>query len=449
MSRALPPRRDARLIPYLVLAVGALAAALLMSRPALVGIGVPFLLAVVLGLRVRAPLRVSARTSLEAEQVLEGEVVGARISVRWSGTFDARVALHRPHGVVMDGDGGSPSWEVPRAHGGVDLDFPFRAEHWGRRSAGEVWLRLTAPGGLLVWTGRVAELPALRVLPAAERLDALLNPPRARAALGAHRSARHGEGYEFAALRPYLPGDRLRDLNWRASARHRRPYVNRHHQEVSGDVVIVVDAFGDGSAGSQLAIARAARAGWALASAHLRANDRVGLVVPGGATRWLLPAGGRRAKYAFLEALLAVGGGGEGERQGIGPAPRVALPPAALVVVLTDLHDGRILDMIQRWRSGGRTVAVLIVGDGEAAPAASARSAAGAHSLAGSGDNANKRSQNATRLARRIWEMEVEGRRRQIAALGVPVVAIGAEGSIAPAVSALRRLGRAPSRRAV
>ena len=474
----LSPRRDARLIPYLIVALGALAAALLMSRPALVGIAVPFLLALALGLRVRTPLRVTARASLDAEQVLEGEVVGGRIALRWPGTFDARVALHRPHGVVEDEMGTGAAWEFTRAHGGIDLELAVRAERWGRRSAGEVWLRLSTPGGLLVWTGGVAELPALRVLPAAERLDALLNPPRARAVLGAHRSPRQGEGHEFAALRPYLPGDRLRDLNWRASARHRRPYVNRHHQEVSGDVVIVVDAFGDGSAGSERAIARAARAGWAIASAHLRANDRVGLVVPGGGTRWLPPAGGRRAKYALLEALLAVGGedgAGESVGQGTGrrsdhgdaaawdapaaatshpveggrgvprPAPRVTLPPGALIVVLTDLHDGRVPEMIQRWRARGRPVAVLMVDDAPAEPGVSAGVATGP----GAGEGMGGGLREAGRLARRVWEMEIEGRRRRIAALGVPVVSVGVEGSIAPAVSALRRIGRAPSRRAV
>ena len=418
----LRPLRDDRLLPYCLVAVGALAAALLGGRPGLVAIAVPFLLALALGLRRRGPVRISARIELETEQVLEGDVVEGRIDLRWSGPLDARVVIHRPHGTAAEVE--QPlSWEVPAAPGSTRLPFRLRATRWGRRPAGELWVRMRAADGLLLWTGKVATLPTLRVLPSGERLTRLLDPPEARTVLGAHRSRRQGEGHEFAALRPYAPGDRLRNLNWRATARHRRPYVNRQHQEVSGDVVIVVDAFGDGSEASEVAIARAARAGWALASAHLRVNDRVGLAAPGSAVRWLPPAAGRRAKYALFETLLGVGDltarvSVADDSGGIGGP----VPAAALLIALTDLHDQRMLRTVQRWAARGRSVVVALMD---------------------ATDRLGEVATSAEGVARRLWALEVDGRRRQLVSLGIPVVTVSGGAPIGPAVSALRR-GRRP-----
>ncbi|NIR38774.1 MAG: DUF58 domain-containing protein, partial [Actinobacteria bacterium] len=250
---------------------------------------------------------------------------------------------------------------LPAATGSVALPIQLRATHWGRHTTGDVWLRIGVPFGFLSWTGMVVTGPTLRVLPALERLRRLLDPAESRAVMGAHRSVRLGDGDEFAELRPYTPGDRLRDLNWGATARHRRPFVNRHHPERAGEVVIAIDAFVDRSAGSTEALARAARAAWAVASIHLRANDRVGLVALGGRTRWLHPAGGRRAAYELLEALLGIGGEVADATGGHGGHVRPAVPPSALVIALTPLQDRRTIGTLQWWRAHGRSVAVAVI----------------------------------------------------------------------------------------
>jgi uncharacterized protein (DUF58 family) len=264
----------------------------------------------------------------------------------------------------------------------------------------------------------VATFPVLRVLPGGERLNRLLSPPEARAALGAHRSIRQGEGHEFADLRPYSPGDRLRSLNWRATARHRRPFVNRQHQEESGDVVIVIDAFGDGSPASEEGIARAARAAWALASVHLQSNDRVGLAAPGGPTSWLPPQGGRRARYRLFETLLSLRDGDGSESSLV---VHGALPPAALIIALSDLHDSRMLHLLRGWRAHGRSVAVAMMDTCDLLdPPVTPEEAA----------------------AVRIWGLELERRRRNLAGLGIPVVPLADGGPVGAVVSALRRSTR-------
>ena len=79
---------------------------------------------------------------------------------------------------------------------------------------------------------------SVHVLPGIARLRALLAPARTQAALGTRRSPARGDGLELAELRPYVPGDQLRRMHWRATARTGSPYVADRHPERSPDVVL-------------------------------------------------------------------------------------------------------------------------------------------------------------------------------------------------------------------
>lgn len=433
VTTSLAPSRDSRLVPYCLFAIGGFGSALATGRPALAALGVPFALALAIGLARMGSLHVEARVSIDAEQVVEGDIVDGRISLEWDDPLDVQVLFHGLTGVSGVEPGDQMAWSLPAASGsggsggsGGELPFSVRAEHWGRHTIGEVWLRARGPFGLLRWEGRVAIAPTLRVLPSAERLTRLLDPSESRAVAGTHRSRRVGDGDEFAELRPYVPGDRLRDLNWGATARHHRPYVNRHHPELAGEVMIVVDAFVDGSAYSTEALARAARAAWAIASIHLQANDRVGLVGLGGRTQWLQPSGGRRAKYELLEMLLSIGGEIADRGSTRGYHLSVNVPASALVIALTPLHDRRTISMLQSWRARGRNVAVVMID---------------------TRDLLGQPASDAEALARRVWSVQLDHNRHELTDVGIPVVTIAEDGPMAPAVSALRRLRQAPTLR--
>lgn len=239
-----------------------------------------------------------------------------------------------------------------------------------------------------------------------------------------HRSSRLGDGHEFAELRPYVPGDRLRDLNWAATARHGRPFVNRHHPELSGEVMIAIDAFDDGSAAAGAVLKRTARVAWGLASLHMRANDRVGLVGLGGSTQWLPPAGGRLAQYRLLETLLRIGG--EAASQVKTTRRTVEVPRAALVIVLTTLHDAATVGVLSAWRARGRTVAVVMIDVM---------------------DQLGPASSEAEELARRLWGVELEGRSSTLRHLGIPVVRAPVDGSMTPVIRALQGARRTSTMR--
>lgn len=423
-TTTLQPARDGRVVAYGAVTILAMGAALVFGEPELVPLAAPFAVALALGLRRTSPLDVDARFDLVFDRVLEGDALDGRIELSWGDDLDAQVLIHRLRGVAPSFPGATSAQEARVRR--IELPVRLVATRWGRHSVGEVWLRLAHPFGLVSWTGRVMAAPHVRVLPGTERLRQLLSPTESRTVWGVHRASRIGDGHDFAELRPYTPGDRLRDLNWAATGRYGRPIVNRHHPEVSGDVVIALDASDDGSAWSLDVLAKMARVAWALASFHLRANDRVGLVGLATGTQWMPPAGGRLAQYRLMDTLLRVGGEAA---DGVFARPRwVDVPRSALVIAVSTLHAKRSMLSLMSWRARGRSVGVVMIDPNRVLDQSQAR---------------------AGQLADRLWLLELERRIAELERAGIAVVRAPMEAAIAPVVSALRRARRAPSKRRV
>jgi uncharacterized protein (DUF58 family) len=150
-----------------------------------------------------------------------------------------------------------------------------------------------------------------------------------------------GDGIEFADLRPYTPGDALRRINWRASARQDALWVNEAHPERNTDIVLFLDTFAEASSPAGSTLDAAVRAASALAARYLDGRDRVGLVRLGGTLRWLLPGSGPAHLHRVVEALLEADASPSFIDKGIGLVPPRTLPPRALVIALTPLLDER------------------------------------------------------------------------------------------------------------
>lgn len=131
------------------------------------------------------------------------------------------------------------------ARGRGALSFPLRFPRAGHWFVHGVELRLTAPlGAAEAVVYRPCEL-ALGVRP--RRLpDRLVNrlltrrgAPRERA--GRHLSRQPGSGLELRELRDYVPGDPLKTVAWRATARRQRPLVRSFEEENTRRVQLLLD----------------------------------------------------------------------------------------------------------------------------------------------------------------------------------------------------------------
>ena len=310
---------------------------------------------------------IRVRVTLDTQRCLEGDTVGGRIDITGPPGTTIEVAIECPTTALTAPHDDPWAWHIA-ADVATPIGLPLAIEtnRWGRFSSGQLLVRVIDHGSLLDRRAHVMDLPDVMVLPIARHLDQLLPPAAAHAALGAHPARRRtGDGYDFAEIRAYQPGDRVRDLNWRATLRRGEPHVNRRHPERVGDVVIVLDAFPDSLRGQtevgEDVILRAGRAAWAIAREHLDANDRVGFVAEGANPVWLPPApagapGTRCCRHCSTRSARRRQ---PNARSGRSVASRC--PPAALVIAISPLGRERTMRMMIGLRGAGRSVAVMAI----------------------------------------------------------------------------------------
>ena len=98
--------------------------------------------------------------------------------------------------------------------------------------------------------------------------------------VGEYRSTFKGTGMEFVDVREYLPGDDIRTIDWKVTARMGRPYIKKFVEERELTVILCVDASGSGYFGtrSQFKMEQSAQVAATLAFSAVTNNDKVGLL---------------------------------------------------------------------------------------------------------------------------------------------------------------------------
>jgi uncharacterized protein (DUF58 family) len=414
-----------RLVAYATLTVLGLFGAVLSGRAELAAVAAPFALLLLGGIVMAETPTVVAKLVLDADRVIEGDVVSGSLTVTTTPAAGAVEVLVVTQGAVAveEPDHGRLAWSGSSTALAAPLPLRIRPETWGLATVGPVWVRVHGPLGLVRWEGRVSGAVTVRVLPGPAFTRALLRAAEPRALAGSHLARIRGDGLEFAEVRPYAPGDRLRAVNWSVSARRDGIWVNQRHPERSADLVLIVDTFADDRDGYAVALVRAVRAAWVLATAHLAAHDRVGLVTFGGYPAWIAPGGGERALLAFCDRLLATRAAWTEAQRSVRYLPAVAIPSGALVVGVTPLHDSRMVVALADLRRRGLDVAAVEVDVGDELAAMAPDSPTSAAAL-------------------RLWRLELERRRRALAAVGIPVVPWPASDEPAMVMERLARVRR-------
>ncbi len=159
---------------------------------------------------------------------------------------------------------------------------------------------------------------------------------------GSTESVFKGRGVEFEEVRPYVPGDEVRDLDWNVTARLGAPYVKRFVEERELTVMLVVDVsrsmrFGTrGQEKRELAAELAAILGFAA----VRSNDRVGLALASTQVDHFVPPA--RGRVHLLRLLRDVLGRESTQGTNLGSAARFlarTLKRHSLVFWISDFED--------------------------------------------------------------------------------------------------------------
>ena len=98
---------------------------------------------------------------------------------------------------------------------------------------------------------------------------------------GQYRSVFRGSGIEFEEVREYTPGDEVKSIDWKVSARLGRPFIKRYCEERELIVILLVDMSGSGDFGTGESRKRetAAEVACIMAFNAIRNNDKVGAIL--------------------------------------------------------------------------------------------------------------------------------------------------------------------------
>jgi uncharacterized protein (DUF58 family) len=151
-----------------------------------------------------------------------------------------------------------------------------------------------------------------------------------------------GRGVEFEEVRPYVPGDEVRDIDWNVTARFGQPFVKRFVEERELTVMLVVDVsrsmlFGTrGQEKRELAAELCALLGFAA----VRQGDRVGLALVSDQVEHFVPPG--RGRIHLLRILRDVLDHESARGTRLGAAARFltrTLKRRSLVFWISDFED--------------------------------------------------------------------------------------------------------------
>jgi uncharacterized protein (DUF58 family) len=376
------------------LALAALALAVITRRAEFAGIAAPALL-LLTPRQASQPAAVGVTLAAAAGQLTETEQATVLVKISGHGDATLQVGLHAAAWIAAGAASlGDDGW----------YRLPFRPQRWGLREVGALEVILRDRWRLT--EGRLmAELPPVTCMPLPARLESLVVLSKLPARLGEHAARATGEGVEFAGIREFVPGDRQRRINWPATTRRGTLQLNTFAAERAQVTVILMDVSSDvGSLGlstSDLAV----RATAGIAAAYLAARDRVGLISFGRQVRWITPAAGRRQADRIMTMITVDRGEGE-PLSAVTRLPNAALPPGALIVVVSPLLNLRLVEALRELRERGFATIVLDVLCAEP-DIGSAR--IGSHNRA------------MAMMARRVWRMEQDAIRFSLRELGIPV----------------------------
>lgn len=375
-------RRTDALVRAIGCGLGLVATGMILHRLDVLLIGTPLLISALL---VAPPTGTPVvRTAPRPETVDAGRAGIVSVSVA-PGAGAVLTALRMP---TPNTPGVGPVHLLPASDAQVRTRVAWNA--WGHG----IYLRpdflVTSHDALFVYGPVVGVAAWHTVLPPIDPLRPGPLPPRAAGLVGAHRSARPGDGMELRDIRQFQSGDRLRRIDWRVSLRAAAAtggelvpgtlHVRERHAEADADLVLALDTridvgsdVGDWAELTHGANARpggsldlGVRAVSTLAATFLRHGDRVGLVdlghprggVPVGSGRRQL----QRVRLQLVHAAARVAGSGE-------PVLRASqLPPGATVLVLSPFLDDKLVELTVRLARRGRLVLAVDLLPADLAP---------------------------------------------------------------------------------
>lgn len=414
-------------VAAVVVAVVCLVAGFVAARVDLALVAAPLIVSAALAWDRRPPERVRVGIRARVEPA-GGATLAASVhahSDARADAFELRLSLHDQ----------APIEAVVSARSAAQLAASLTVGHSGPQIFVAVEVRMLGADASIISEPTPLVTAERVVPPSVLPVRSLPLPTRLNGLTGPHDSARPGDGGEFRDIDRFTAGDRLRRIDWKATARRAQMpgelYVRRTMATSDAAIQFVLDSRDDLAARvadwsvahplpgvSSQDLAREAAA--SLASAYVAAGDRVGFDDLADARRAIPARSGARHLQRVLRAVALTGPSGVANERVRAPV----LAPGALVYVVSTFLDEQALRLALVWRAAGhRVIAVDVLPDPQTADLA-AREA----------------------VALRVIQLERTLRFRRLAAAGIDVLRWQDAPGAAPEAR-LRELSRPRRRR--
>ncbi|MFP3896338.1 MAG: DUF58 domain-containing protein [Anaerolineales bacterium] len=307
-------------------------------------------------------LNLEVHRSLDAHRVSQDTPIVVRLSITNKGSALETVTIrdHLPASLELQ-DGDTELFTSLSPGETIALEYTVRGKR-GAIDFQDVRVRASDHLDLLSRDATLSTSGHITILPEIPRLRrVMIRPLRTLSYVGPVPARRGGSGVEFFGVRDYQPGDSLRWINWRASARHIPDlFSNEFERERITDVGLILDARERTNVQSEERhlFEYAVRATASLADTFLNDGNRVGLLVYGGFLDWTFPGYGKVQRERILRTLARAETGESMVFENLDYIPTRRFPARSQIVMISPLCRDDLQPLI---RLCARGYEVLVV----------------------------------------------------------------------------------------
>jgi uncharacterized protein (DUF58 family) len=299
---------------------------------------------------------------IEPERALPGMAVEIRVTIKNSGLRNCIVTLQdRAHErlEVISGDsrllaslapGQTTELEyIVKGGRGIYLFDHLKVTNLGKDGLFELEKSISTPGQMFV----LPHIPQLKHVSIRIRQTKVYS--------GNIPSRVSGFGTDFYGVREYQPGDSLRYINWRISARYPDSlFSNEFERERVMDTWLILDGRQRSNlrSGDSELFEHIVLSGAGLAQALIKEGNRVGLLVYGGYLRWTFPGYGKIQRERILRTLAQATPGDLFIFSDFENLPTRAFPISSQLVFISPLHAEDI-SILLKLRARGYAILII------------------------------------------------------------------------------------------
>ncbi len=418
-----PWQPTAAMLRATVVAVVLISIALIWQRPDLLVIATPFALITAWSTLTKPTQPPTFDDAIGHTTLREGDATVWRGTADGTPEVDLAVAVV-DHDTWVETRPDSGIATAPGADGHASLDVALRSTRWGIREIERIQVVAVSPWAAFRWS-TVTTPRSFATLPVPGVFDVGASPRPQDGLVGIHRSTRSGDGNEFAGLRAFRPGDRMRRINWPRSIRAAELQVNGTWADLDTHVSLVIDATDDlgiseGLDGRASSLDVTVRAAGAIAEHYATRGERVSMQTFGArVAQTVPPASGRAQLRRVLDQMARIQPGGS---SAVGRPAVQQTAGGRMTVLLSPLISTEVLDLAVSLGRRGMSVVVI-----DTLP-----------------EHVIEHDDDLTALAWRIRLLERRREIRMVSSAGIPVVRWRGPGSLDQVIRDIARRTTGP-----